>query len=342
MRKFAWMVGLLVVPAAAVADEAAAPQEGAQVEKAADEPKFPVGATLVYDNSVGLGTFVANEGARNPDWSMSLSVRPSLTLFDKLSLSLRADIVKILASSYIGSANADVSSSTSIRQLSVGDLMLTAAVPEVYREPFTGIGVGAAITTYIPTGMLSRASTLVTAFRPALTLNWQWEGLALDYGFYYRKNFHTHANPVLNTAALPESLIVRPGGPEDLGDGNIAIGTSRNTSHMIYNYAAASYTLFDALTASVSLYVINYFKYQRDLDPEYSSQYASASGQYDATWGTIDVTYQLWEHLALSVGVQSLQTLYTADNKNVRFPFFDLVSPADNNTAFYFDVTGTI
>lgn len=315
-------------------------EESAEVTEENPKAKLPVSAVLVYDNGLGLGAFVANEGARNVDWNMSVSLRPSLTLFDKLKLTLRVDVAKPMTTTYQGSVNADASASSLKRQLTVSDIMFITSVPEIYKEPVTGIYIGAGLTTYAPVSMLSRATTQVIAFRPHVNVGWAWEGLSLSYALYFKKNFHRFTNPTFNTAVLPDSLQFRPGGVEDLGNGEIADGTLRNTSHLIYNYAEVSYTLFDQLTASLSLFVINSFKYPLPLSDEFSSEYAKAAAQRDYTWGTLELGYQPWEHLSFSVGVSSYQPAFTADNKRLRFPFYDFVSPADNLTSFYFDVVG--
>lgn len=309
--------------------------------KAQAKNKFPVSATVVYDNSLGVGTFVANEYARNPSWSMSLSLRPSLTLWEKLRLSLRADVVKNLTTSYQGNANADASAESYMRQLTVSDLMLIASYPEIYKEPITGIGIGANLTAYAPVSMLSRSTNQVLALRPGVAVSWAWEGLSLGYSFFFRKNFNTTTNVTHDLSYLPNSLQYRPGGPEDMGGGEIAIGELRNTSHMVYNGFEAGYTFFDVLTATASLTVVNSFKYTQPLSDEYSSPYARASGQTDLTMGALDLSYQAWEHLGFSIGISSLQPAFTSDNKYLRFPFFDFVSTADNYSALYFDVVGT-
>jgi len=327
---------------AAASDDVGATATVGDAENEASGPKFPVGAMIIYDNSLGLGTFVADEYARNPAWSMSASIRPSLTLWERLKLSLRVDVVKNITTSFQGNANADASGESYMRQMSISDVNLMASYPEIYREPVTGIGLGAGLTAYAPTSMLSRASNQVFALRPHAGLNWAWEGLSLGYTFFFKKNFHTTTNPTHNVDYLPNSLQFRPGGPEDLGNGEIAIGSARNTSHLVYNSMAASYTFLDVVTLSTSLMIVNSFKYTQPLSDEYSSEYANASGQTDLTSGGVELSYQPWENLGFALGVTSLQTAFTADNKQFRFPFFDFVSPGDNLTAFYFDVIGTI
>lgn len=339
------MCAALLLPClswAGVTDDVTGAAATGEEEGAANQARFPVGALVVYDNTLGLGTFVANEFARNPSWSMSASIRPSLTLWERLKLTLRVDVAKNLTTSYQGNANADATTESYNRQMTISDVSLIANYPEIYREPVTGIGFGAGLTAYAPTSMLSRASNQVFALRPHVIVNWAWEGLALTYGFYFKKNFNTTTNITHNVGYLPDSLQFRPGGPEDLGNGEIADGSLRNTSHLVYNYGEISYTFFDQVTATASLFIINRFKYTQPLSDEYSSEYAKAHGQSDSTWGTLEISYMPWEHIAFALGMSSLQPAFTADNKYLRFPWYDFVSPSENMTVFYFDIVGMI
>jgi hypothetical protein len=191
--------------------------------------------------------------------------------------------------------------------------------------------------------MLSRATTMAYAIRPAVSVDWAWEGLSLSYGFAFRKSFHLNTNAVHNANNYAEpTLMFRPGGAEDLGDGAVAIGELRNTSHIVSNSFQIGYTFLEQFSAGVSLGVNNIFKYTQPLSDEYSSEYASAAGQVDVTMGGIELGYQPWENLGFALGVVSQQPAFSSDNKQLRFPFYDFVSPSNNFTAVYFDVIGTI
>lgn len=303
-------------------------------KKAEDGPRFPVSALIIFDNSLGTGALVSNQYARNVAWSATLSLRPTLTLWNKLRLTLRTDVSKNLATSF-------QDSDTYIRQTQVGDISLIASVPQIYREPVTGISLGASLSAYAPISMQSRSANLVTALRPGLNVSWSWAGLRLGYGLFYRQNFNTTTNRTQNINALPSSLLYRSGGAEDLGSGEIALG-SRNTQRLVYNSLNASYSFLEKWTASASLMLINTFKYSQSLSDQYSSPYASATGQSDITSGGLDLSYQATEHLAFSIGVSSMQPARTADNKSWRFPFYDFVTPGNNFSAFYFDVVGSL
>ena len=303
--------------------------------KAEQEAKFPVSALLIFDTSLGSGALVANQYARNVAWTATVSLRPTLTLWNKLRLTLRTDVSKNLATSFLDS-------DTYIRQTQVSDINLIASLPSFFREPVSGLNFGASLSAYAPISMLSRSRNLVTALRPGLNVSWSWAGLGLVYGLYYKHNFHTTSNSTKNVEVLPNSLLFRSGGAEDLGGGEIAIGSMRNTEHVIYHSLNASYSFLESWTASASLMVVNAFKYTQPLSDQYSSPYASATGQSDMTSGGLDLSYQATKNLAFSVGVSSTQPALTADNKSLRFPFYDFVTPGNNFSAFYFDVVGIL
>ena len=56
----------------------------------------------------------------------------------------------------------------------------------------------------------------------------------------------------------------------------------------------------------------------------------------DTTSGTIEIAYSPTDEWSFSLGLSSTQPALTADGKRVRFPFLDLVSPANNYTGLYF------
>lgn len=55
----------------------------------------------------------------------------------------------------------------------------------------------------------------------------------------------------------------------------------------------------------------------------------------DSTTGNVEVSYWLDDHFSVALGLFSLQPARTADGHRLRFPFYDLVSPANNYTAWY-------
>lgn len=337
------VTGLLAVPVwGAPYDEETGQYGSAKRKVETGSPRFPVTALIIVDNSLGAGALVANAYARNILWSASVSLRPTLTLWEKLRLTLRSDINKNLSSSYQGNGNADGSAESYLRQTTVSDLHLIASLPQVFREPNTGVGLGVSVSGYAPISMASRSANLVFALRPGLTLNWGWKGLGINYGLFYKQNFHTTTTATQNVESLPNALMFRAGGAEDLGDGEIAIGSLRNTQRVVYNTLGLSYSFFENWSASATLLVVNSFKYTQPLSDAYSSPYASATGQADMTSGVLDLSYQVNPHLALSLGVSSAQPARTADNQFWRFPFFDFVTPGNNFSAFYFDVVGSL
>jgi len=190
--------------------------------------------------------------------------------------------------------------------------------------------------------MNSRSASLISAVRPSLNVNWAWQDLSLGYSVSFRKNFHMYTNVVHASSDLPLSLQYRPGGAEELGNGLIAEGNMRNSSHGLSNSFEASYTFFKTVTAAIGFYVNNNWMYTQPLSDQYSSQYAHAAGQSDSTAGSISLSYQPWEHLGFTLGMSSQQPAFTSDNKHLRFPFFDFISTSNNLSSFFLSVTGSV
>ena len=89
--------------------------------------------------------------------------------------------------------------------------------------------------------------------------------------------------------------------------------------------------------------LINAFAFPTDVDENSSgpTQITNSETQRDNTWGIVDVSYAVNDHLDLSVGTSSLQSAMSADGKHLRFPWFDFEGPQSNTTSLYFDVAGS-
>ena len=127
----------------------------------------------------------------------------------------------------------------------------------------------------------------------------------------------------------------------ELGANLVAAGIN-NTSFSIYNSLTATYIITDAWSVTLQLALLNAFTYNSYPKDEFAADAAKGGrGQSDTMYGTIDVSYQPFEHVGFSVGVSSVQPPKTANNESFRFPFFDFVSEANNYTYYYLDVYAT-
>ncbi|MEW5854921.1 MAG: hypothetical protein AB2A00_39460, partial [Myxococcota bacterium] len=149
-----------------------------------------------------------------------------------------------------------------------------------------------------------------------------------------------------------------------LPDGRVLDLNRRNTDFIIYHSLVAGYTLFEQLTLSASFIFIDSFKYYLPKDAALSSMYVKNEwGRTQSTWGILDATWSPFERVSFSTGVSSLQPLWsqhrgagfagwdtngrvfgdTSGGKLMpNFPFFDFMTPGNNYTSYYFDITVSI
>ncbi|MBM4397861.1 MAG: hypothetical protein FJ087_19525 [Deltaproteobacteria bacterium] len=292
--------------------------------------KSPFGGIVILEQSLGVGTFVDNQYARTPSYAWLLSLRPRYYFTNKLSAELRFDITQELTTSY-------GTSTTYKRQVMPSDLLLTVRYHPVYRIPVVGIGISPFVRLGAPTSYESRYRNLYLSTAAGLDLNRLLGPVYLNYTFRTTKNFN---RTTVATVTGPVAVF-RQAGAEDLGGGEVATGDN-NVEWSIFNSLMATFILSDEWSVSLQLAIANSWIYKSYANDALTAEYAKPGrGQRDRTYGTIDVSYQPWEHFGFSLGVSSTQPAKTADNKSFRFPFFDFTSEGNNYTTFYFDVYAT-
>ncbi|MBI3072544.1 MAG: hypothetical protein HYY84_10555 [Deltaproteobacteria bacterium] len=289
------------------------------------------GSLIVFDQSIGLGSFVSNEFARNTLYSLALDLQPKYNLTEKLYVGGRFILSKELTNNF-------ATSTTSPGQVTASDLQLSVGYKPLW-EPIKNLKLSAAFTTYLPTSLASQYANLVVAFSPSVSLSYKLWKFDLSYGLIFRKNLNLTDSPTVKSSE--DIAPVRNGGAEAVSADQTAVG-GNNVSFSLTNRLMAVANFTDKLSLTLMLLITNSFAYNSFTVDETSGTGAKAGrGQRDTTWGTIDMSYSLTDHWGLSLGVTSYQSAKTSDGQSIRFPFFDFRSFADNNTSFYFDVSYT-
>ncbi len=294
--------------------------------------KSKFGGIVILEQSLGLGTFVADKYARNPYYGWSLTLRPRYFFTDKLFAELRFSVQGELTESY-------TTSTTYKRQVMPSDLFLTVKYQNVYKIPVLDIGLSPYIRLGAPTSYESRYRNLYLSGAAGLDMQRMFGGhFLMFYSFRFNKNFNKTFTPTLSD----DVAVTRFRGVEDAGGGEIINGVDNNISFSVYNSLSATGIISDEWSITLQVGIQNSWTYANIAKDEFSSPYAKGGrGQRDSTFGTLDVTYQPWKHVGFSLGVSSSQPAKTRDNKKFRFPFFDFSSEGNNFTSFYFDVYAT-
>jgi hypothetical protein len=282
--------------------------------------------------SLGQGTFLRDDYARNPHFVWAVSVVPAYYPVPGVALMAYVKLLQDLTNSEIDSER---------RQFLVSDTQLRARWAVPLPSPHTLLFVEG--RTYLPSSRVSQFETLLVGAVARASAAHEFGPIGISLFSLFRKNFHRYRSPVLDEGgggSIP-SAFARSGGAEDLRGLSVAVA-GNNVSFSTYGSASVSYAPLPGL--SISLYyglgrAWTYNRYERD---ELASRHAATGrGKRDSSVGGLDVSYRLNDRLSFSAGLVTIAAPKTEDNRSFRFPFFDFQSTASNLTLFYLDVTVT-
>jgi hypothetical protein len=298
-----------------------------------DGNRIPYSLGFKLESSVGQGSFVADEYARNSLVVWGASIAPGYRPTDELTLSAYAKVIQELT---------DSDTDNQRQQLQLGDVALRSdyslgTIPVIDVKAATGLWAS------FPTSDASQFETLVVGLSARLVLGRTFgEHFSLDYLGIFRKNFHEYESPVLDAdqSGTPP-VFIRPGGAEDLGGTAVALGQN-NTSFYVYNLLGLTWmpVAKGAWSFSIAYAMTNAFTYASFERDELSSPYADdGPGQRDSAAAVLDVGYELDKRFAFSAGITTSSAPKSEDNQSFRFPFYDFEGAAANHTVFYLDMT---
>ncbi|HNZ04446.1 MAG TPA: hypothetical protein PLY68_07670 [Myxococcota bacterium] len=292
------------------------------------------GGSFSFGQSLGLGTFVADKFARQPYYGWSISLSPRVFLYKKdLWLSAAFSMAGELSQSYS-------SGNTYPRVFMPSDFFVSLRYR--YQIPVIKVNLQPWVRVGAPTSAESRARDLYLSTGFGFNLNRMFgKHVVLSYGFSFNKNWNGATNVLLPAT----SSLIRLNGAEDAGSGQAYGAGSLTTELSIRNSLMASFIINEQWSITLMIAIGNSWSYLGALPTErdeFTNENAKPGrAQSDSTSGVIDVSYQPWEHVGFSLGLASSQPAFSADNKSLRFPFFDFSSEGNNFTQFYFDVNVT-
>lgn len=297
--------------------------------------KIPFGGTVILEQSLGVGTFVADQYARTPYYSWLLSIRPRYYITKQLFAELRFDLSQELTTSY-------GTTTTKKYQVMPSDTLLTVKYSNLYTIPKAKINFSPFIRITAPTSYESAYRDLYLALALGFDLTRTFGPIFLDYTIRASKSFNKYTVATVKVDKSKPVAVARVKGNEELAGNLIATG-SNNVEWSLYNSILGSWMINDKWSVSLWFAILNSWTYNSYPKDEYSAPQAKAGrGQRDYVFSQIDVTFQPWAYVGFSAGIS---TAYlppkTQDNRSFRFPFFDYSSPANNYTTFYLDVFAT-
>lgn len=307
-------------------------------ESSTKEREFPLGGLAIFEQVLGLGTFVDDPDTRIPYYGWSLSLRPKYYVTNQFTIEARFDLSQELTATY-------GTSTTKARQVMPSDTLVTFRYQNAYKGEYTwDIGISPFLRIGAPSSYESRDRNLLLSLGAGFDLSRMFgEHVYMVYTFRFTKNF----NSLPGQSVSDEVALIRMHGSEAVGSGEVFTGEPA-VSMSVFNNLLTTFIIDEQWSISLQLGILNAWNYalapsERD---DKTSEYAKTpdNGLFhgsDKTYGVIDVTYQPWEHVGFSLGISSIQPAKTADGSSIRFPFFDFTSAPNNYTNFYFDVYAT-
>jgi hypothetical protein len=306
----------------------------------------PVGFSIAFGTQMSFGQSTFQTGssyARDPMVNWSLSLSPSLMFPDGTRLSAGASLSQELTQ-----ANGDDDPYTFI----FGDIGLNLSRP-LYRFEH-GPQIFGSLAAQIPTSEASRVETLRTSVGARVSASQPVGGVFISLGSGFRKNFHQYTVPTRNPntggdfttrdgLVVDEILtgIARNGGSE-LAGATYFEGESNNTSMVWSNSISAFWPVTPKLGLGVAYNLSHSWTYESFPLDELSGVGASGGrGRRDSHGGSFFANYQAFDHLAFGAGMATGGPTRTADDKRIRFPFFNLEGPESNMTTFFISATYT-
>ena len=319
--------------AGAAGDEGAG-DEGADDEEATDEEQttgFSASATVT--TQVGQGTFVSNEYARNPylDWSLDLA--PAYQLDEATSFSAQLSVTQELTNS---------DSATSANQVFLSDMWLTAN-RKLWTIPVAEIDTSVRGRIYLPTSLASQYEGLYFSGLVQLGLSRKFGDVSVAFASAFRKNFHSHTSPTIDTENLSQTVIFAREGGNELVDAFLVSPGGNNVSYQFRNSLGVTWTPFERFGVGASYLIANGFTYASyEVDGSSGVGAVAGRGQRDAFMANIEATYGIDDRFELAAGILTQGSPRTADNTGFRFPFWDFESEAENLTTVYVALAATL
>ena len=298
-----------------------------------DDKSWSVSASLGFD--LGLGAFVKHDYAKRIRSRFKFAVTGSYTI-PVIDVDVYAQTGFSQWMSKAGGTNgqyefrwadSEIGFSRNIWSYKSGD----------FKFSFDG-----ALAFTLPTSTASINTKLYTTIAPSLALSFTLDKFTFAYAITYGHNFNKYTSTALDPSDV--DVLSRSTGEELLGAHAVAIDGVL-TEIELANQFAINYQFIKQFGMTVGLAFADGWTYDNGTitkDDEFVSPYAKVGrGHSQYSSGSLAFTYVPIKYVALALSMVSTQPWKTADNKTLRFPWFDTVSPAKNYTKFMFTASFT-
>jgi hypothetical protein len=319
------------------------------------------GASVTLDAAAGAGSFVAYDKADDPYWASAISLDASWSLDQHLTIAAAASLSwewTFLVTSCTdatgprpaGAPARDCSDTNDPngRRTDLSDIDLQLAYDDLYT--FGPLSFSARTSLALPTSRDSRATDNLFTFGLGGRAKLALDPFSAGLGLSFHKLFPTAEASVLEAV---EAEARERGGVSVIRCASFRRDTCLLLSGFVPSWRSAidleagfEFPWIEGLSASIGAGYQYSRRYGREPDrhtspkvDEDGTRIADGINEGDTTSGSIELAYQLDDRLSFAFGVTSQQPARTADNKSLRFPFYDFISPAQNFSAWYLSGT---
>lgn len=192
----------------------------------------------------------------------------------------------------------------------------------------------------LPTSQASITSKLYTQIVPTIALAFSIDKFSLGYSITYAHSFHKYTSIAMDPDEV--DVISRTNGVELIGASAIAVDGVL-TEIELANVFTVGYKFLENFGLTVGLGFVDAWTYNNgtitEADDLTNPNAHTGRGHQQHSQGIVALSYQPISWVTLGFSMVSTQPWKTADNKSIRFPWFDAVSPSKNYTKFMIGAT---
>lgn len=301
---------------------------------------LPVDLSASVSTSFSLGSISRNNFGTRDSVSSAWGFGVSGNITDRLSASLGAGFTACL------NKNCGIVRPGEVR---FNDMSAGLSLARFYEIPVIGVGISAGLGATIPTSRVSRVQNLYTTLSPSVSLGRSFGPFSLNYGFGFSKNFNQfRVVAQSNEGQFERAVNIRDGGAERAGANFVE--QSGYLGEWSTSHSLSAGLALKNVSLSLGWSFADVWTYRTDLNAPSSLDGVtirdpggdSRRGHSQFMTGSIGMSYALpvWENrIGLSARLATSQPPKTADNRRVRFPFWDTQSANLSYTSLGFTLS---
>ena len=210
------------------------------------------------------------------------------------------------------------------------DMGLSLSHASIFRESWSGINLSGGLSGVIPTSASSQFTGLYTSLSASATLSRGIGPVSLSLTNSFSKNFHRYTSIVADLDRYPIDALARADSPERITETRIALDTGLLTSHSLSHSLSANYRVWSTLSLGLSFGLNHSWTYDNGTitrEDEFTNPNARVGrGFRQGMSGGLSASYGFLDYYGVSFSLSTNQSPLTADNRRVRFPFWDFQS----------------